>query len=242
MASPENTNRLAEYAVLGLLLLAGLTGSAYLLAQGARAVKLLERTVEVKGLAEREVAANVAIWPISFNLADNDLARLYSDIQQKSALIVEFLRASGFGDAEISVAPPAVVDKLAREYGNPNDGSRFRYSARATVTVYTDKVEAVRGAMSRLVELGRQGIALTSDEYATQFLFTDLNRIKPEMIEEATRNAREAAGKFAKDSASPLGKIRRANQGQFTIENRDSSTPHIKKIRVVSTVEYYLSD
>ena len=98
--------------------------------------------------------------------------------------------------------------------------------------------------MTRLVELGKQGLAIAGADYEarTQFLFTRLNDIKPDMIEAATRNAREVATRFAQDSDSRLGKIRRASQGQFSIDDRDSNTPHIKKVRVVSTVEYYLSD
>ena len=96
--------------------------------------------------------------------------------------------------------------------------------------------------MIKLADLGKQGIAISGEGYNTQFVYSQLNQIKPAMIEEATRNAREAANKFAKDSDSTLGKIKRASQGQFSIEDRDSSTPHIKKVRVVSTVQYYLSD
>ena len=120
----------------------------------------------------------------------------------------------------------------------------FRYAATAVVTLYTGKVEAVRSAMAKLVELGKQGIAISGQDYQTrtEFLFTELNSIKPAMIEEATRNARQVAEKFAQDSNSRLGKIRRAQQGQFSISDRDSNTPYIKKVRVVSTLEYYLSD
>jgi len=112
------------------------------------------------------------------------------------------------------------------------------------VTVYTGKPDAVRVAMNKLVELGKQGIVFSGGGYqgGTQYLYTKLNELKPEMIEEATRKAREVAEKFARDSDSRLGKIKSAQQGQFTIEDRDSSTPYIKKVRVVSTVEYYLSD
>lgn len=102
----------------------------------------------------------------------------------------------------------------------------------------------MRAVQSRLGELGKKGIALGGEEHETrvQFLFTKLNDLKPQMIEEATRNARAVAEKFAADSHSRLGKIKRASQGLFTIENRDANTPHIKRVRVVSTVEYYLSD
>jgi hypothetical protein len=98
--------------------------------------------------------------------------------------------------------------------------------------------------MTRLSELGKQGIVLSGGDYQSQpeYLFTRLNEVKPEMIEEATRQAREVAQKFAADSQSTLGRIRHASQGQFSIADRDRNNPHIKKVRVVSTVEYYLSD
>jgi len=229
-------------AVLGLMLLAGLGALGYLIADGMRGIKSMERTVEVKGLSEREVAADIAIWPLVYSVADNDLGGLYARIRRNNEIIHEFLSKNGFSAEEIGVHPPAVVDKQARDYGGDGDASPFRYSGQATVTVYSRNLEQVRITMTRLVELGQQGIPISSTDWGTQFMFSGLNQIKPEMIEEATRNAREAAGKFAQDSQSRLGKIRRASQGQFSIEDRDSSTPHIKKIRVVSTVEYYLVD
>ncbi|MCK5665921.1 MAG: SIMPL domain-containing protein, partial [Thiotrichaceae bacterium] len=105
-------------------------------------------------------------------------------------------------------------------------------------------INNVRAVMKLLPELGKSGIAFTGSNYQaqTEYIFTRLNEVKPEMIEEATRNARAVAEKFAADSASKLGKIRQARQGQFSISARDKNSPHIKKVRVVSTVEYYLSD
>ncbi|MEY3747304.1 MAG: hypothetical protein RL194_763 [Pseudomonadota bacterium] len=237
----EKHRYVSESAILGTFLLAGFLGLGYLLSSGITGIKMMERTVEVKGLSEREVAADIAIWPISFSVADNDLANLYLTIQQKNATVVEFLKAQGFNDSEITVSSPSVVDKLAREYDS-SYGSKYRYSGSSTVTVYSTQVDLARQSMIKVVELGREGIAIAGDSYSTQFIYSKLNDIKPEMIEEATRNARQTADKFAKDSDSTLGKIRRANQGTFSIENRDSSTAHIKKVRVVSTVEYYLSD
>lgn len=229
-------------AILGVLLAAGLVIAAWQVGRAALEVRMLERSVSVKGLSEREVPADLAIWPIAFAEADNDVAALYGTIERKNARLVEFLKQAGFAEKDIGVSPPTVVDKLAREYGD-NSQSQFRYTGRATVTVHTTDVERVRATMSRLGTLGREGFAIGGDHGAQpQFLFTGLNALKPEMIEEATRNAREAAQKFAADSGSNLGKIRRASQGQFSISNRDDSTPHIKKVRVVSTVEYYLID
>lgn len=237
----ENNRYVTESAILGALLLAGLLGLGYLLSKSIVDIKMMERTVEVKGLSEREVAADVAIWPITYSMADNDLSNLYRSIQEKNTKVVAFLKAQGFNESEITVSAPSVVDKLAREYDSSN-GSKFRYTASSTITVYSSQVENARQSMIKLVELGNEGIAITGDRYSTQFIYSKLNDIKPAMIEEATRNARQAADKFANDSDSRLGKIKRANQGTFSIENRDSSTAHIKKVRVVSTVEYYLSD
>ncbi|MCM5569462.1 SIMPL domain-containing protein [Burkholderiaceae bacterium FT117] len=229
-------------AVLGLLLAAGLAGAAWLGGQSLLTFKRLDRSVEVKGLSEREVPADLAIWPIGFVEADNDVGNLYRTIERKTARLVEFLKQAGFKAEEIGASAPTVVDKQAREYGG-DERAQFRFTGRSTVTVYTADVARVRATMNRLGELGREGFAIGGEHGAqTQFLFTGLNAIKPEMIEEATRNAREAATKFAEDSGSHLGKIRRASQGQFSIGDRDASTPHIKKIRVVSTVEYYLAD
>lgn len=228
--------------ILGALLCAGLALLGTLLANGIITIKALERTVTVKGLSEREVPADVAIWPIRFNEASEDLNQLATLIQAKNTQVMDFLRANGFSDDEISLSPPALIDRKAQGYGDQNIGLRF--SGASTINVYTGDVDKVRAAMAKIVELGKAGIAVAGQDYETrtEFLFTKLNTLKPAMIEEATRNAREVAEKFAMDSSSTLGKIRSASQGQFTIDNRDSNTPHIKRVRVVSTVEYYLSD
>lgn len=229
--------------LLGLCILLGLALLGWLLGDAAIRFKEYERTVAVKGLSEREYPADVVIWPIQFAAADNDLGALYATIERNTGAIRAFLGARGIGETEITVAPPVIVDKAAQRYGD-GPRSEFRYTAQQTVTVYSSNVEAVRAVMSQLAEIGRQGIALTGGEYenATEYLFTRLNEVKPGMIQEATTKAREVAEKFAADSASRLGKIRSASQGQFSIEPRDKNNPHIKKVRVVSTVEYYLSD
>ena len=122
--------------------------------------------------------------------------------------------------------------------------AEFRYTASQIVTVYSEKIDTVRNVMNKMSSLGKQGIVFTGGNYQTQieYIFMRLNEVKPEMIEEATRKAREVAQKFASDSKSALGKIKSAYQGQFSISARDNNNPHIKKVRVVSTVVYYLSD
>lgn len=238
-----NTGRTREAIILGAFLCAGLALLGSFLANAALNVKAMERVVTVKGLAEREVAADIAIWPITFNEAGNDLTQLYSAIERKSGMIITFLNNNGFADNELATSQPSIVDRQAQAYGDTRNVP-FRYTATATVTVYTTQVAEVRETMKKIVDLGKAGIAIVGQEYQNkpEFLFTGLNTVKPEMIEEATKNAREVAIKFAKDSNSKLGKIKKADQGQFSIDDRDTSTPHIKKIRIVSTITYYLSD
>jgi len=229
--------------LLGLFVCLGLLGLGYVLGGSAIKFKEYERTVTVKGLSEREYDADIVIWPIQFTEASNELEALYGALDTSSGKIKAFLRANGIDAGDITLSAPAITDKSAQQYGNTPVG-QFRYTAQQTVTVYSRQIAAVRNVMSKLSELGKQGIVITRGDYQaqTEYLFTRLNEVKPEMIEEATKKAREVAGKFAEDSASSLGKIKRASQGQFSITARDNNNPHIKKVRVVSTVEYYLSD
>ncbi len=229
--------------VLGIFILLGLTSLGYLLGSSALKYKEYERTVTVKGLSEKEFGADIVIWPIQFTAAGNNLEELYEAIDQNTSKISAFLTAKGIDKKEVSFAAPSITDKSAQQYGG-HQKAEFRYTAIQTVTVYSSFIDSVRKVMGELSELGKQGIVFTGGNYQsqTEYLFTRLNEIKPEMIEEATRKAREVAEKFASDSKSSLGKIRKATQGQFSISARDKNNPHIKKVRVVSTVEYYLSD
>lgn len=229
--------------ILGLCLFFGLASLGFFLGNAAVRVKEYERSVTAKGLSERELEADIVIWPIQFTEAHNDLPALYSAIESTTAKIETFLEDRGVEAEEISISPPAITDRSAQQYGS-GGAAPFRYTAKQTVTVYSDSVGTVREIMGSLSELGKDGIVFSGADYGSQpeFLFTRLNEIKPAMIEEATRNAREVAQTFAEDSQSRLGKIRRASQGQFSITPRDKNNPHIKKIRVVSTVVYYLSD
>ncbi|MEJ2200274.1 MAG: SIMPL domain-containing protein [Desulfuromonadaceae bacterium] len=238
-----NSNRTKEAAILGAFIAIGLFLVGFLVSSTAIKVKNMDRVVTVKGLAEREVEANIAIWPIKFSEANNDLGKLYSEIERKSDTIQKYLINQGFTENEITVSQPSIIDRQAQDYQDASK-IKFRFIAATTITVYTDKVALVRESKRKIVELVKEGIAISGQDYQnkTEFLFTELNRIKPEMIEEATNNAREVALKFATDSKSTLGKIRKASQGQFSINDRDTSTQYIKKVRVVSTIEYYLSD
>ncbi|KPH96658.1 hypothetical protein AMS58_00930 [Pseudoalteromonas porphyrae] len=237
-----NKSQSNSLTVAAAVLVVGLLGLGLILKSAAIDVKNMERTVTVKGLAEIEVAADTVIWPLQFSDADNDLEKLVARIEQKNDAVIAFLKLHGIDDDEISRGAQSIVDKQAREYGAENQ--QFRYIARASVTVYSSQPDKVKNALAKVGQLAKQGIAIVQDSYDTriEYLFTGLNDVKPAMVQEATEKAREVAIKFAKDSQSKLGKIKTARQGQFSISNRDSNTPQLKKVRVVTSVEYYLSD
>ncbi len=236
-----------HYYVEALILALGLVvfGTFVQNAIGGFANRLMERdrVVTVKGLSEREVPADKVIWPLVYKELGNDPAAIYSSIKNKNAEVLAFLKKEGLADSEITINSPQVTDRYADSWSQSNFTNR--YVATSIITVSSNKVDQVRNIMQKQAELMKMGIALVSSDYgvgSVKYEFTGLNGIKPAMVEEATKNARLTAEKFAKDSDSKLGKIRRATQGQFTINNRDENTPHIKNIRVVSTIEYYISD
>lgn len=226
----------------GLAIMVGLIVLGIMIPVGVNQYMSYTRTVDVKGLCEREVKADKVIWPLSYKIMGDDLQNVYKQIDAQNKVIVSFLKDGGIQESEISIASPKISDKFANEYGN-ND-RLYRYVTTNVVTVCTDKVDTVLALMAKQSQLIKQGVTLSSDnwENPTEFKFEGLNELKPEMVEEATINARQTAEKFAEDSDSKLGKIKRASQGSFSIENRDSNTPHIKRVRVVSSITYYLSE
>lgn len=199
-----------------------------------------DRTVAVKGLCEREVKADKVTWSLTYKEIGNDPSAMYDLLEQKNRKVVAFLKSAGIKDDEISINPAEIADRQADNYGN--EIMNYRYKAKSVITVTSNNIDQVRQLMRRQAELMKQGIAIVSEEYSNNvtYEFTGLNRIKPEMVQEATKNARATAQKFADDSGSKLGDIRSAQQGQFSIENRDNNTPYIKRIRVVNTMEYAL--
>lgn len=233
----EKSSALLPSAIIAL----GIVVLGFTVRSGIVTFKDRDRIVSVKGLSEREVKADKVIWPLVYKDLGNDPAEMYRQLEKKNQKIVAFLKSGGLTDSEISVNPPTIVDRQADNYGN--EIMNFRYKATSVITVTSSDVDKVRTLMNRQTELMRQGIAIVSEEYgenSIQYDFTGLNEIKPQMVEEATKNARATAEKFAQDSRSKLGKIRTASQGQFSIDNRDANTPYIKRIRVVNTVEYTL--
>lgn len=226
----------------GLAIMVGLIVLGFNIPKAVSDYRSFDRIVNVKGLCEREVKADKVIWPVTFKVVSDDIQSIYSQIDRNNQTIISFLASGGLSENEISVAVPVISDKYANEYGN-NDRT-YRYIASSVITVCTDKIDQVLELMSKQSELLKKGIVTGGNtwENQVQFKYEGLNDIKPEMIEEATKNAREVADKFAKDSGSKLGKIKTASQGTFTIEDRDSNTPEIKKVRVVTSVTYYLKN
>ncbi len=228
----------------GLFIAIGLIVSSFIMGKALIDFKSVDRVVTVKGLAEREVNADLVIWPLTFEDADNDLKRLNQRILKKRDAIAEFLKQAQVSQEDLSFPPPQMVDFQSTRYVGDNRHRDMRYQARVTVAVRSQQVDAVRKLMQRTTELVDQGIVIVEEDYQnrSEFLFTGLNEIKPAMIEQATKNAREAAEKFAKDSGSAVGKIKNARQGLFSVTNRDHNSPYRKKVRVVTTVDYYLID
>jgi len=234
-----------KFACEALILAIGIFFGCRAIKQGIVQFKEMDRTVTAKGLSEKEVKADKVTWPMKFKELGNDPAELYGRIEKDNSIILEFLKSNGLTDEEISIAPPTLVDQQAN-MSYSNETVRYRYKANCVVTVVSKNVDLVRSLVNKQPELMRQGVTIVGNEYdddsVASYEFTGLNDIKPEMIAEATKNARKTAERFAEDSESELGKIRTADQGQFSIESRDKNTPWLKNVRVVTTVVYYLKD
>lgn len=201
-----------------------------------------DRKVTVKGLSEREVEADKVTWPITTKEMGNDLPALYNQIAVKEKKIKDFLISQGVKAEEISTDAPKVVDLEANEY---SDNRRsYRYNITSVITVTSNNVKLVRSIISKQGELLKQGIAVVGNDYdnPTSYEYVSFKDMKPKMMQEAIENAQKTAEQFAKNSHSKLNKIVSADQGQFSIDDRDSNTPYIKKVRVVTTVTYSLKN
>ena len=213
-----------------------------ILAGGMNKIIKQNRTVTVRGLCEREVPADMAVWKLTFSLGGNDLPSLQKQIINQTATATEYLKSHGLTDEDFSVQSPSITDTSVELY---IDSSRrpFIYIAKQSILVRSDKVSAVKAAAENTLELMGNGISVSSD-YDSRVIydFNGLNQIKPEMIALATQNAREAAEQFARDSHSKVGKINSATQGLFTIEDAASGLEDVKRVRVVTTVVYNLTD
>lgn len=214
--------------------------SAVILAVGFSGIARADRTVSVRGLAEKEVDADLAVWPLTFTLGSNDLAELQKDILAKTEIVKQYLAEYGISEADYTVQSPSITDNSVNPYMDKNQ-VRYLFLAKTTVLVRSSQVEQVKKAQADSLKLMSHGIAVSKDyDGKISFEFTALNDIKPQMIAEATKNARTAAEQFARDSGSKVGKIKRASQGLFSIEDAAVGLAEKKNIRVVTTVEYLL--
>jgi hypothetical protein len=224
---------------MALLVAIGLAVAGWFAAQGMARLKTQDRFVTVKGSAERIVEADLLVWPLPHSVGGNDLAEVQRHLDANTAAIRDFFLQAGFKADEIVVSPPRLEDRWAYAYGENRPPERYRYSN--TVSLRTNGVDKALAALRRSGELVGRGVMI-GEGSQPDFDYTKLNDIKPALIAEATANARESAEQFAKDSHSRLGGIRSANQGVVTISDRDQSSPQVKKVRVVTTVEYFLKD
>ncbi len=187
--------------------------------------------VEVKGLSEKIVKADTAIWSLTFDVKSNSIDSLYNETQNNITAIKEFLKEKGFEDSEINIAPINIYQDTYRE-------AVFRFNSMNQVSVYTKKVDQAKIASNETLLLVKKGVVLSQN--SIYFEFSDLNSIKPEMLAEAIKNAQDTASQFALNSGSTVGKISRGNQGVFDITNKDQGSPEWKKIRLVSTLRFLL--
>jgi hypothetical protein len=196
------------------------------------------RFVHVKGLAEREVLADKALWLISYSSTSNTLSEVYQQINKNNQVIKNFLLENGLTEQDVIINPPSINDTKAQVYGN-NNYKPFRYIAEAKILVNSTNIEAVRKSLSNADQLIAKDISLNHGN--VEYMYSHLNDIKPDMVEEATKEARKAASKFATNSGANLGSIKRANQGIFSITNVHYQMPYKKKVRVVTDIDYYLN-
>jgi hypothetical protein len=230
-------------ALKTVLLSASIITAGYFVGNMHKIGKKYDRSVQVKGLSEREVNADLAVWPINITLTANDLNALKSNIEKQNEEVYNFFLSQGFDDNELTKGSTNINDLRADLYNANARYNEFRYLAKSEFTVRTKDIDKLQKALSASLQLMSKGILLGSKNTwrPIEYVFNGLNAIKPEMIEEATKNAREVAEKFAHDSNSQVGVIKMAKQGLFTINDRDENTPQIKVVRVVSTIDFQLN-
>jgi uncharacterized protein len=232
-----------ERLFAALLLATGIAVAGWLVGEGFARARSNEHFVTVKGTSERDVSADVAIWPMRLTASSNDLPAAHAKLEDGLAKVREFLTREGIDLSDSRVQSFSVSDAAAREYGTPNSKAD-RFVLQETLVVRSREPEKVNAVSAKIGELVGAGVVLSGGEPI--YVFTGLADLKPAMIAEATGRAREAAAQFAKDSKTALGPIRRANQGLFEILARDATpmTPEYsqvrKTVRVVTTVDYVL--
>ena len=254
----RHRNSRGSTTLLGVTIAFGLILGAWILGSQIKAIRLADRYVTVKGLVERKVKSDFAVWPLGFKETGDDLTSLSTKTEADKSTVLQFLAQQGIQPPEIEIGLVRVVDTQANEYGGGNRAPH-RYIVEQQITVRTSRVDEVASAAQKTMQLLQKGIVLGGNPgQGVTYKFNGLNSIKPDMITEATRNARAAADRFAADSGSKVGAIRQANQGVFTILAADQGSDTgeaggdfgggafaadssiMKTVRVVTTVQYYL--
>ena len=253
MTSNENRHLVSAVIIIGVCLFFGFSVGGYFIGKGVERFRSDTRTVTVKGLVEKEVMADRAIWVLRFRRAGADLQDTHAKISTDRNTTVAFLKNKGFKDEEIAPQPVRTIDKLARDYGQNQGQEKFRYIVTSSLVVSTERVDLVIKALGATEELLKSGVLLDGEvEGGTanpRYVVSKFNDIRPQLLAEATKNARATARQFASDSGAEVGRIRSANQGAIQIfgsDGNDESAPYSptstpgKKIRVVSTFEFEL--
>ena len=220
------------------ILSAGLIAGGYLLGDGLLRAKMADRSVTVRGLAERDVMADLATWTISYSATTTNLASAQQSVDQDTEALVSWFGELGF--------PADALQPVSVNVSSYNNNGVPQFTVRQRMSLRTTDIDRAQDAVKRQFELVRRGVLLEEGS-GISFTFTGLNQIKPEMVAEATRDARASAQQFAQDSGSDVGSIRNATQGYFSISARDGNsggwgvadTP-FKKVRVVTTVDFLL--
>jgi len=218
----------------------GLTAAGYFVGEGISGRSTGRRIISVKGLSEKEVPASVATWTVGYTATGNELGEINKKLAESTKAVLAFLKEAGFAETDLAVQPPSLHDTSmdVREKDSPPPPERYR--ADQSVLLRTSKVDAIKPALASASNLMVSGVLL-SGKAEPNYIFNQLNEIKPGMIQEATKNARIAAEQFSRDSQTTLGKLRSATQGWFQVENRDAATPERKIVRVVVDVEYEIN-
>lgn len=232
--------KMKDFKIIAVAVSISVIASAAIISLGFSRIARADKTVSVRGLAEKEVDADLAVWPLTFTLGNNNLAELQRDILTKTEIVKNYLSDYGITESDFTVQAPSITDNSMNPYMDRSKVN-YTYIAETVILIRSSKVAEVKKAQGDSMKLMSDGIAVSQDyKSKISFEFTKLNDVKPEMIAEATKNARTAAEQFARDSGSSVGKIKRASQGLFTIEDAAAGLPEKKAIRVVTTVEYLL--
>ena len=223
--------------VSAAILALGVTLAGVFVYLGVHQVAMKDRSVVAKGLSTRDVKADHVVWPLTYTIEGNDLNEVHSRMAKAKQTMLNFLGSKGFESSDITIGRINIEDRWAYSYGNQKPATR--YAVNSTIIVSTDKVEEVVANQGCQVELLAKGLIVNVNDWEVNYEFNGLNELKPVMVEEATVNARAVAQKFADDAECTLGSIKRASQGQFSVES-DTHQPWIKHVRVVTTIDYYL--